>query len=57
MRRTLKSRAWYERTLTPIPHGTYGGYTNHYCRCDECKAARAEYSRQYRLRKQQEKSE
>ena len=33
-----------------IPHGTYGGYTNHECRCAECKAANAEYRREYRSR-------
>ncbi len=31
----------------PIPHGL-GGYTNHYCRCDICRAANAEYKKAYR---------
>ena len=22
-----------------IPHGTHGGYTNHRCRCDDCREA------------------
>jgi len=26
-----------------IVHGTYDGYNNHSCRCDECKAAATEY--------------
>lgn len=26
----------------PIPHGTAGGYTNHKCRCDDCKRAFAD---------------
>lgn len=31
-----------------IPHGTPGGYTNHACRCDLCKAAWA--AAKYELR-------
>lgn len=26
-------------------HGTIGGYTNHACRCDGCRAAQTEYRR------------
>ena len=29
------------------PHGTNSTYTNYGCRCDECKAARQAYMRQY----------
>jgi hypothetical protein len=28
-------------------HGTVGGYSNHRCRCDLCRAAASEYKRQY----------
>ena len=34
--------------LDGIPHGTAGGYNNHKCRCDACRAAGAEYQRDYR---------
>jgi hypothetical protein len=30
-----------------LPHG-YSRYTNHGCRCDECRRANREYSRKYR---------
>ena len=33
------------------PHGTISRYTNHGCRCDECRAAMTEYMRQYTARK------
>lgn len=29
-------------------HGTPGGYTNHYCRCDECREAHAAAMRERR---------
>jgi hypothetical protein len=29
-------------------HGTMSGYTNHGCRCDRCRAAKAEYTTRYR---------
>jgi cytidine deaminase len=29
-------------------HGTVGGYTNHGCRCGECRAAMSEYLRRRR---------
>lgn len=31
-------------------HGTSGGYTNHKCRCDKCKAAFAAYMAKFRER-------
>lgn len=30
------------------PHGTTGRYTNHGCRCDECRAAQAVYAKAWR---------
>lgn len=30
------------------PHGTRSRYTNQECRCDECKAANADYARRCR---------
>jgi hypothetical protein len=36
--------------VVPIPHGTYSGYTNHGCRCDECRQANSAYMREYRER-------
>jgi hypothetical protein len=30
---------WRGRTTKPTPHGTYGGYTNHGCRCPDCTKA------------------
>lgn len=33
-----------------IPHGTEGGYTNHGCRCPQCRAAKAEARRASRAR-------
>src|SRR5664279_2043764 len=35
----------------PITHGTYNGYSNRKCRCDECRAAAAEFTRNLRARK------
>ena len=38
-------------TITPIRepvHGTIYTYTRKKCRCDECRAANAAYSREYR---------
>lgn len=32
-------------------HGTCGGYTNHGCRCDDCRAAFADWMRGYRERR------
>ena len=32
----------------PIPHGTEAGYGYHKCRCDDCRAARREYTRKMR---------
>lgn len=32
---------------TEVWHGTYGGYTNHACRCDECKSAGAAHRARY----------
>ena len=31
-------------------HGTVGGYNNHKCRCEACRAAFAAYCRTYRKR-------
>lgn len=31
-------------------HGTAGGYNNHACRCDRCRAANTEYMRRRRER-------
>lgn len=33
-----------------ITHG-YSGYQNHVCRCDECRAGRAEWDREYHDRR------
>jgi hypothetical protein len=33
-----------------IKHGTISAYNNHKCRCDECKAKKAEYARRTRER-------
>lgn len=33
-----------------IKHGTYGGYTNGGCRCEECRRALREYKRDYNAR-------
>lgn len=35
----------------PIPHGTLSGYTNHKCRCDDCRHAMATYNRELRRSK------
>jgi hypothetical protein len=38
-------------TITPIPetvHGTIYTYTKKRCRCDECREANRDYSREYR---------
>ena len=32
-------------------HGTPGGYTNHQCRCDECRAAFREYQKERRRKR------
>lgn len=32
-------------------HGTLGGYTNHKCRCDQCRAANSAYMKQARLKR------
>lgn len=34
-------------------HGTRGGYTNHRCRCDDCKAANAAMQRDQREKRAQ----
>ncbi len=34
--------------MPDVPHGTPGGYTNHACRCDLCKAANSAYQRKQR---------
>ena len=34
-----------------LPHGTTSGYGYHHCRCAECRAAIAAYTRAYRDRK------
>ena len=31
-----------------IKHGNYATYSNHGCRCDECRTAHNEWHRQYR---------
>lgn len=33
-------------------HGTAGGYTNHSCRCDDCRRAAREYRKRYPSRQQ-----
>ena len=33
-----------------LVHGTIGGYTNFRCRCDECRMACRDYSREWRKR-------
>ncbi len=48
-------RAWRERrrseiTLEEAWHGTTNGYTNHCCRCDECRRAYREYINVWRKR-------
>lgn len=51
MSRLKRSKAPYSlahRPNTPIPHGTLGGYTNHGCRCDDCRRANRENQRTYR---------
>lgn len=40
-------------TVSPtavVPHGTDGGYSNHKCRCPDCRAAHAAYLADYRGR-------
>lgn len=34
--------------MNTIPHGTYSAYKNHGCRCDECKAANASRTQDFR---------
>ena len=41
--------------MTEPRHGTPGGYTNHRCRCDDCRRAWAEYMRRYQAAKRKEK--
>lgn len=38
--------------MNELKHGYYSTYTNYGCRCDACKAARAEHMRDYRARLQ-----
>lgn len=38
-----------KRPADTIPHGTLGGYTNHECRCDPCRAAKRSYERRRRV--------
>lgn len=40
-----------------VPHGTLGGYNNHRCRCDACRAAKAESQRDYKRRAREKKAE
>ena len=35
-------------------HGTLGGYTNHRCRCDACRAANARHFREAKARRSRE---
>ncbi|MGP4975835.1 hypothetical protein [Brachybacterium tyrofermentans] len=37
-------------TARPLVHGTETAYRKHGCRCDECRAGRAAYQRDYRAR-------
>lgn len=37
--------------VTVIPHGTSGGYSNHGCRCEDCRRAWNLYSVQYKARR------
>jgi hypothetical protein len=39
------------RSAARIPHGTAGGYTNHKCRCDECRAVWSVYNRAAKQRR------
>lgn len=34
--------------MTAVSHGTLNSYTNHRCRCAECRAANASYGRRWR---------
>ena len=45
------------RSPEGIPHGTTGGYRNHRCRCDECRAAQREALRRYRTSRQPPEAE
>lgn len=38
------------------PHGTWGGYTNWFCRCDRCRTANTAGMRSYLARKEREAS-
>jgi hypothetical protein len=40
-----------------VPHGTTGGYTNHDCRCDACRAAWREYKRKPDVRERQREAQ
>lgn len=51
---TLKARRLDDRDLVNgrwiarnAPHGTWGGYTNWFCRCDPCRAANTRGMRTY----------
>ena len=35
-------------SVRPVKHGTYSGYSNHGCRCNDCRAAHNDWHRQYR---------
>lgn len=39
-----------ERSAGVSDHGNYSYYVNKGCRCDACRAARAEYQRQWRAK-------
>jgi hypothetical protein len=47
------TRVWYsnERDLTTLAHGSYSTYTNHRCRCPDCKAVAKIVNRQVRRRR------
>ena len=34
-----------------ISHGTYNGYSNYKCRCDDCRQANADYMREYKRKR------
>ena len=43
----LLTKVWMD-LMGEIPHGTYGAYTNHKCRCDLCREAGRNYMSVYR---------
>jgi hypothetical protein len=51
----LTPKAWSgqrnPRPYDKIPHGESGSYTNHGCRCEECRAAWNKYMQEYRRKK------